>query len=373
MSSSQGLRLDHLQRRFPGGGGFGPLDLSVAAGESVVLLGPSGSGKSTVLRTIAGLEQPNAGTLSFNGVPFGRLTPDGRGIGWLPQRAVLYPDLTVSAQLAAVRPFAPGSAGSPVRAVELLRLDALMQRRPHELSGGEKQRVALAKLLLRNAPLWLLDEPFAGLDPMFREQFRADLHLLREVSKATMLLVTHDPTDAFAFGHRVGVLESGLLQSLGNPEELRVAPRQAFTAFCFGWNLIDGRVRGGKQSEANQDFVSDCGSVVVPLPESVSAEATRRPADSLTLGIRPEDIRAVPSGSASPPLAGGRCSGWSVLFSEPVGSGSFLTIVRGQTRLRAEVRSGSPPPVSEPTDWYIPTDACRWFFAPANDRRPTVA
>lgn len=179
-----------------------------------------------------------------------------------------------------------------------------------------------------------------------------------------MLLVTHDPTDAFAFGRRVGVLEDGQLRSLGTPEELRAEPRHPFTAFCFGWNLIGGRVRGGEQSDA-KDFVSDCGSVVVPLPELVSAEANRRPADSLTLGIRPEDILAVPLGFPSPSTEGVRLTGWSALFSEPVGSGSLLTVARGRTRLRVEVRSGTPPPVSAPTDWYIPTAACRWFFARA--------
>jgi len=371
--SRPSLLLERLTKRFPGGGGFGPIDLLLKAGESVVLLGPSGSGKSTLLRTIAGLETAERGTIRLGEISLDRLAPDRRGIGLLSQRPVLYPELTVAEHLAVAVPHAGPTAVSLGDTVRLLRLEALTNRKPHELSGGEKQRVALAKLLVRNAPVWLLDEPFASLDPIFRGEFRADLHLLREVSKATMLLVTHDPTDAYAFGHRVGVLENGLLQSLGSPEELRAEPRHPFTAFCFGWNLIPGRVRGGERSDSNQDFVSDCGSVLVALPEPVSAEATRRGVYSLTLGIRPEDIRAFPPESASPPPRGGRLSGWSALFSEPVGSGWFLTVARGQTRLRVEVRSESPPPVSEPTDWYIPTDACRWFFAPASNRVSAVA
>ena len=326
-----------------------PTSLDLEVGGRLALLGPSGSGKSTLLRLIAGLETPTAGAVAWNGVRLDGLPPHRRGVAFTAQRPALYPQLTVSEQL----PASPRRA----EAVALLQLEPLLTRLPATLSGGEKQRVVLAKLVCGDATLWLLDEPFASLDPVFRAEFRHDLHLLAELSGATMIVVTHDPTDALALGRRVGVLGDGTLQRLGTPEELHARPGNRFAAFCLGqMSLVDGVVCGDEP--AGWSFRSACGHLAVPLPLT-GGIAGGWPA-RLTLGLRPEDLRPVPPGTVPRPgevLA----AGWPVAFAEPCGGGWLVTVARGRTRLRGEWPAGSPPGIGTPTDWVFPTDRCEWF------------
>ncbi len=222
----------HLQLRdvtctFPGGGGLKPTSLSLDTGERLVLLGPTGSGKTTLLRLIVGLEAPSGGEILLDGVRVNDVPPHQRGIAFLPQRPALYPQMTIRENLAL--------AGKLVdQAAEQLKITHLLTRRPAGLSGGEKQRVALAKAVLRQARLWLLDEPFAPLDPVFREEFRRELLLILKQSQATIILVSHDPNDALALGRLVGVLDDGSLQQLDTLENLQARPGNRFVACTLG-------------------------------------------------------------------------------------------------------------------------------------------
>lgn len=338
-----------------------PMDLHVPAGERLALVGPSGSGKSTLLRLIAGLEEPTSGEVRIGGVDVTRVPPHRRGVGWLPQRAALYPHRTVREHVA------------ETGMIALLRLAPLLDRYPHQLSGGERQRVALARLMDRDPAIWLLDEPFSPLDPMFRDDFRHDLHLLHGQTHATIIFVTHDPNDALALGQRIGVLGEGRLQQLGTAEELRDHPGNRFVAACLGRiGLVEGtfrdaatapqslgRVGGGEHPAAI--FVSECGAVMVPIPPGISRRLGTVPASNLTLGIRPEDVswrppelRELPPGTIS-------LNGWAAVFAEPVGSGWSLALARGRTRLRACWPPGSPPPVGIIANWLLNADRCLWF------------
>lgn len=350
-----------VSKTYPGGVvGLHPTDLAVEAGDRLALLGPSGSGKTTLLRLVAGLEDPDAGEVHIAGKRVDRLPPHRRGVALLPQRPALYPHLTVGQNLQAVR----GTQDSVLSTQysELLRLSPLLHRYPHELSGGERQRVALAKLLARGAGVWLLDEPFSNLDPVFRSDFRRDLHLLLDRCAATIILVTHDPIDALALGRRVGVLGDGRLQQLGTPEELRDRPGNRFVAFCLGrLSLIDGRA-GDSGDPSGWTFTSEDGSVRVPLPMGIARRLGPDPAYNLTLGIRPEDVLAwSPGERPNPSGLGAVLTGWPAVLAEPVGSGWLLTLARGRSRLRVGWPSGSPPPVGEPANWYLPADRCLWF------------
>jgi ABC-type sugar transport system ATPase subunit len=239
-------------------------------------------------------------------------------------------------------------AGSPQSAAELLRVAHLLDRFPHQLSGGERQRVALARVAVRRPAVWLLDEPFAPLDPVFRSEFRHDLHLLLASTGATILLVSHDPSDALALSRRVGVLGDGRLQQLGTPEELRTRPGNRFVAEALGrFVLVDGRSADGR-------FASADGAVAMPLPAGVAAKA----GDRLALGIRPEDVIRQPP--ADPP-PGAALAGWSVVLAEPVGGGWLVTAAAGRTRVRAAWADGPPPPVGAAADWFLPADRCLWF------------
>jgi ABC-type sugar transport system ATPase subunit len=364
-----------VSKTYPGGVvGLRPTDLAIEAGDRLALLGPSGSGKTTLLRLVAGLEDPDAGEIHIAGKRVDRLPPHRRGVALLPQRPALYPHLTVEGNLRAASlggrgsrraSGASGSAGaSPSQEVDLLHLGPLLHRYPHELSSGERQRVALAKLLARGAGVWLLDEPFSNLDPVFRSDFRRDLHLLLDRSAATIILVTHDPMDALALGRRVGVLGDGRLQQLGTPEELRDRPGNRFVAFCLGrLSLIDGRA-SDSGDPSGWTFTSEDGSVRVPLPAGIARRLGPDPAYNLTLGIRPEDVLAwSPGERPNPPGLGAVLTGWPVVLAEPVGSGWLLTLARERSRLRVGWPSGSPPPVGTPADWYLPADRCLWFDA----------
>jgi len=200
----------------------------VERGECVALLGPSGSGKTTLLRLIAGLEAPTSGRILIDGKDISAVPPHQRGVSYLPQRVPLYPQLSLQQNLEVV---ADGRRIASV--VEQLQLGDFLLKKPAQLSGGQVQRAGLAKILLQNRPIWLLDEPLTALDPMFRGEFRQDLLLLATRCGATMLIVTHDPIDAVALGQRIGVLVDGSLQQLGTPQELRHHPRHRFVSFCM--------------------------------------------------------------------------------------------------------------------------------------------
>ena len=380
--------------------GLHPTDLTLAAGERVALLGPSGSGKSTLLRLIQGLEAADSGEVWVNGTRVDGLPPHRRGVALLPQRAALYPDLTVKQNLEVAgqaltpqpplprKPSAPRTGGegeqdrptfftplpSPEAArgrgaggeglLDILRLAPLLSRYPHELSGGEKQRVALAKLLGLNRPVWLLDEPFSGLDPMFRSEFRHDLLLLAASACATILLVTHDPIDALALGQRIGVLADGRIRQLGPADELRSRPGHRFVAFCIGdFSLLDGTVEpAGGVGGGDPVFVAEGGSVRVPVPPSLFSGRT-----GVALGLRPDDLAQRSPGLPTDSSAGG-ITGWPLVSAEPDGSGWLLTVARGRTRVRVRWRSGSPPPVGALTDWTIPAGRGTWFDGATGDR-----
>lgn len=217
--------------------GLSDLSLSLHAGARLVLLGPTGSGKSTLLRLIIGLESPLRGDVILNGRCLNEVPPHERGIAFVPQRVALYPHLSVKRNLEVNS----RDSRAVTMAADLLKIPHLLNRMPNSLSGGEKQRVALARAVVKKSRLWLLDEPFAPLDPLFRNEFRHELHLLLESSQATMILVSHDPIDALALGRLVGVLGDGRLQQLGTREELQACPGNPFVEavvgqFAFGTN-----------------------------------------------------------------------------------------------------------------------------------------
>lgn len=345
-----------LSKVFPGGSvGLQPTELTVESSECVALLGPTGSGKSTLLRLVAGLERPTTGEVWIGGERVDGQPPHRRGLSLLPQRVALYPHLTVSDNLNAVsRTWQHGGTSLPV----VKSLAPLLTRYPHQLSGGQRQLVGLAKLVVQRRSVWLLDEPFTGLDIGVREEFRHDLHLLHVQSGATIVLVTHDPADAVALGRRIGILGDGRLKQLGTPDELRARPSDRFTAVCLaGMSLLAGRVVGDGDSAC---FTAAEGAVSGPVPWGTP--------DNLTLGIRPADLLTVPPGTAPSATKGILFRGWPVVSAEPVGSGWFLTLARDHSRLRAVWPTGSPPPVGTVMDWQLLPDCCHWFHGDTGER-----
>ena len=220
-------------------------DLAVVQGEWLVLVGPSGCGKTTTLRLIAGLEQPTSGTIRIGGGVVNQVPPSQRDVAMVFQRPALFPNKRVRANLTfglrLQRGFCAGLFAKPdaqeERAVReiagCLKIDHLLERMPGELSGGEQQRVALGRALIRKTAVGLLDEPLGHLDAPLRLKLRRELPLLRRHFPATIIIVTHDPAEALALGDRIAVLHEGRLVQVGTAELIRREPAVPFVKEFF--------------------------------------------------------------------------------------------------------------------------------------------
>lgn len=221
------VRVAHVTKRYGSRAVVDQLSLDVAPGETLVILGPSGCGKTTLLRLVAGLDVPDVGEIWLDRRPVARTgrslePPHRRRIGFVFQDLALWPHLTVRANLT----FVMGSVGiaktvwdDRVKSVlGLVRIDALANRYPHQLSGGEQQRAALARALVAEPRVLLLDEPFSSLDPELRRGLRAELAILQRTLALTTIYVTHDRDDARALADRVVLMRAGRIEDVVTPD-----------------------------------------------------------------------------------------------------------------------------------------------------------
>jgi sn-glycerol 3-phosphate transport system ATP-binding protein len=275
---------DGVTKAFPDGTvALQALDLAFEPGEFLVLLGPSGSGKTTACRLLAGLERPTAGRIMVEGRDVTDLPPRLRGMGMVFQNYALYSHKSVYENIAyplRIRKMPAAELDRSVRAMaELLEITRYLDRRPSQLSGGQAQRVAVARALVWQPSLCLMDEPLSNLDALLRLHMRTELKRLHRELKKTFVFVTHDQEEAMTLATRVAVLREGALIQFDDPREIYRRPANRFIAEFIGrpaMNTFDGHVRGGI-------FHSDGFSC--PLPG--------RPDGPITLGIRPEQIQLV--------------------------------------------------------------------------------
>ncbi len=228
------LNISELQKRFGSTSALANFTLELQTGEFVAVVGPSGCGKTTLLRLIAGLETPDAGSISIQGRDITRLRPRQRDVAMVFQGESLYPHMTVFENMAfplKMRKVADSEIQSRVETMAAqVQVAEFMDRRPGTLSGGQRQRVALGRALVRAPAVFLLDEPFSHLDPHLRRQLRTEIMELRKSWSATTLFVTHDQREAMLLGDRVAVMHEGKLLQLGTPEEIKNAPSNDFVA-----------------------------------------------------------------------------------------------------------------------------------------------
>jgi len=268
------------------------LDVTVADGELLVIVGPSGCGKSTILRLLAGFESASRGDILIDGRSVLAQPPQERDIAMVFQNYALYPHMSVRDNLAfplrmAKRPRAV--IDKQVHAVaEVLDLTDLLRKKPSELSGGQSQRVAMGRALVREPKVFLLDEPLSNLDPQLRGQVRGEIAALQRRLNSTMVYVTHDQVEAMTLGHRVAVLNKGELQQIGAPQTLYDQPCNRFVAGFLGsppMNLCEAQL------------YRDRGEVAVRLgDDSLALPARLRQAlrgyrgNTVLLGMRPEAL-----------------------------------------------------------------------------------
>jgi molybdate transport system ATP-binding protein len=244
------------------------LELALAVGrETFALVGPSGAGKTTVLRAVAGLVRPERGRVVLDGeVLFDAeagiaLSPEERRVGFVFQDYALFPHMTVAQNVAY------GSRNGTGELLERFRISHLAGAKPGEISGGERQRVGLARALARNPGVLLLDEPLSALDPHTRAALRLELKELLDALDLPVLLVTHDFHDAAVLAHRVAALADGRIRQVGTASELIAAPADAFVASFTGANVLAGRARPGEGGLT--EVVLDGGGVVYSVDEAV--------------------------------------------------------------------------------------------------------
>jgi len=296
-----GVRCEHLVREFAAGSrALDDVSLDVADGELLVLVGPSGCGKSTLLRIIAGLDAADSGSVSIGGRDVSALGPPERNVAMVFQDYALYPHMTVRRNLEfplRVRGDGAGEREAKVKRIcGMLGLEALLERLPRELSGGQRQRVAMGRALVREPAVSLLDEPLSNLDARLRTEVRAEIAELQRSTGTTMIYVTHDQVEAMTLGHRVAVLDRGVLQQVASPAELYENPANAFVAGFIGnppMNLIAvASVHEGVASLRGSGAELDVGSSRVVLHAGAASRAA-------SLGIRPEALALADEAGAS--------------------------------------------------------------------------
>jgi ABC-type sugar transport system ATPase subunit len=304
------------------------LDLSVADREFVVLVGPSGCGKSTILRMIAGLEDVTEGRILIDDQVVNHREPKDRDVAMVFQDYALYPHMSVFENMAfglRYRRIARDEIRARVEAAaRVLEILPLLDRSPRQLSGGQRQRVAMGRAIVREPRLFLFDEPLSNLDAKLRGQMRTELKKLRARVATTTVYVTHDQTEAMTLADRIVVLNAGLVEQIGSPEEVYERPASTFVAAFMGsppMNLLPARLT----DNGTELMLAD--GTLVPLPQQPPVACR-----DLWCGIRPEDLIVVPPEASGPGLLRGHA-----LAVEPLGPDTLVTVAAANQDVLARV------------------------------------
>ncbi|HYB00297.1 MAG TPA: sn-glycerol-3-phosphate ABC transporter ATP-binding protein UgpC [Ktedonobacteraceae bacterium] len=278
------------------------INLDIKDKEFLVLVGPSGCGKSTCLRMVAGLEEASEGTIKIGDRVVNGVDPKDRDIAMVFQNYALYPHMSVYDNMAfglKLRHLPKTEIKKRVdEAADILGLQNFLQRKPKELSGGQRQRVALGRAIVRDAQVFLLDEPLSNLDAKLRVQTRAEITKIHQRVQTTFIYVTHDQVEAMTMGTRIALLNAGIIQQIGPPQELYDHPSNLFVAGFIGspaMNFFPG-AKVATDGDETKIVVDGVGQAVVPpLYKDQAREAAGK---NLTFGIRPEhleDIQLLPA------------------------------------------------------------------------------
>ena len=263
-------------------------NLDIKDREFIVFVGPSGCGKSTTLRMIAGLEDISKGEFLIDGRVVNDEAPKDRDIAMVFQNYALYPHMTVYDNMAfglKLRKYDKGDIDKRVHhAAKILGLEEYLQRKPAALSGGQRQRVALGRAIVRDAPIFLMDEPLSNLDAKLRVSMRAEIAKLHQQLKTTTIYVTHDQTEAMTMADRIVVMKGGYIQQIGTPKEIYNNPANLFVAGFLGapaTNFVKGTYTNG---------FFHVGDMKIEIPLMYREKLSSYEGKEIIMGIRPEDL-----------------------------------------------------------------------------------
>ena len=281
------IRLDGVSRSFGAVRAVDNVSVTIEEGKLFTLLGPSGCGKTTLLRMIAGFVELEAGSIWFDGKRIDALPAHHRNTGMVFQNYAIFPNLTVEGNVAyglRARKIDPARISARVdKALERVRLEGYGPRWPHQLSGGQLQRVAIARVLVVEPSVLLFDEPLSNLDAQLRTQMRVEIRQLQQSLGLTTIYVTHDQEEALAISDRIAILRSGRIEQVGSPEDIYQRPGTAFVAeFLGGTNMLPG-VAGTFDGHTTE--VASCGTTI-----SVNGKAGNT-GQKVFVSIRPEALR----------------------------------------------------------------------------------
>ncbi len=267
-------------------------NLDIKDKEFIVFVGPSGCGKSTTLRMIAGLEDISGGTVEIDGTVVNDLQPKDRDIAMVFQNYALYPHMTVYDNIAfslRLKKVPEDEVYERVtNAAQILGITEYLTRKPRALSGGQRQRVAIGRAMVRNAKVFLMDEPLSNLDAKLRNQMRAEIILLRQKLDTTFIYVTHDQTEAMTLGDRIVIMKDGFIEQVGTPQEVFDTPVNLFVAGFIGspqMNFLQAELE-----KAGDAYCVNILGVKIPLNADQNAVLNRKKIGSqkIILGVRPE-------------------------------------------------------------------------------------
>ncbi|MCI1898192.1 MAG: ABC transporter ATP-binding protein [Enterobacter sp.] len=322
------------------------IDLKIAEGEFMVIVGPSGCAKSTTLRMLAGLETISGGEVRIGDKIVNNLAPKERGIAMVFQNYALYPHMTVRENLAfglklSKMPKAQIEA-QVNEAAKILELDELLDRLPRQLSGGQAQRVAVGRAIVKKPDVFLFDEPLSNLDAKLRASMRiriSDLHkqLKKSGKPATTVYVTHDQTEAMTMGDRICVMKLGHIMQVDTPDNLYHKPKNMFVAGFIG--APEMNIRATRLVDQNGRLALSIGSETMPLSETLHEKVVNHQAQDVFYGIRPEFVSV-----ADEPFAEGSCSG-ELVRVENMGHEFFMYLKVADYELTARIPSDEAKPM----------------------------